>query len=265
MPTITGKLTLILPAHDEEGNLERVVGRSIAVLNENVPDWEIVIVDDGSVDATPQIADDLAAREDRIRVVHHPHNRGYGSAWRSGFAEARGEWIMCMDADGQFDLGDISLLLPYINHYDIVAGYRIDRQDPPHRKLNAAIFHMAVRLLFNIHLRDLDCGFKIFRASFVHGLDLRSPGALINLEMQSLARQRRASLIEVGVTHYPRQAGTSTGAKPSVVLQAMREIIVLRLRIWRTGLGLGGAIRLLAGASAGLTSLGTVFRKFRRR
>jgi hypothetical protein len=99
----------------------------------------------------------------------------------------------------------------------------------------------------------------------VHALNLRSPGALINLEMQSLARQRRASLIEVGVTHYPRQAGTSTGAKPSVVLQAMREIIVLRLRIWRTGLGLGGAIRLLAGASAGLTILGTVFRKFRRR
>ncbi len=109
---IEGKLTLILPAMNEEGNLERVVGRSIEVLNEQVPDWEIVIVDDGSTDSTPELADQLAERDSRIRAVHHPHNRGYGSAWRSGFAAARGEYLMCMDSDGQFDLGDISLLLP---------------------------------------------------------------------------------------------------------------------------------------------------------
>ncbi len=243
---VAGKLSLVLPARNEEGNLERVVGRSIEVLNEHVPDWEIVIVVNGSTDRTPEIADELAEREPRVRVLHRPDEKGYGLAWRTGFAEVRGEYIMCMDSDGQFDLGDITLLLPYINHYDIVAGYRIERQDPPHRKLNAALFHLAVRALFRVPLRDLDCGFKIFRAELIHSLPLRSPGALINLEIQSFARLRDASVIEVGVNHYPRRAGEPTGAKPSVVLQAMGEMLVLRLRVWRAVLPrpLAGALGL---------------------
>ncbi len=265
MTTVEGKLSLILPAHNEEGNLARVVGHSIEVLSENVPDWEIVIVDDGSVDGTPALADELATRDPRVRVVHHPHNRGYGSAWRSGFEEARGEYLMCMDSDGQFDLADISLLLPYINHYDIVAGYRIERQDPPHRKLNAAIFHLAIRLLFNLHMRDLDCGFKIFRAKLIHSLPLQSPGALINLEIFSLARQRGVTVVEVGVNHYPRKAGQPTGAKPSVVLQAMQEIFLLRIRLWRQSFRTKTAMRFVAGLGVGLTLVGTARRRFRRR
>lgn len=261
---IEDKLTLILPAMNEEGNLERVVGRSIEVLNEQVPDWEIVIVDDGSTDSTPELADQLAERDSRIRAVHHPYNRGYGSAWRSGFAAARGEYLMCMDSDGQFDLGDISLLLPYINHYDIVAGYRIDRQDPPHRKLNAAIFHMAVKALFSVPLRDLDCGFKIFRAELIHSLRLCSPGALINLEIQTLARQRGATVIEVGVNHYPRRAGTPSGARLSVILQAMSEILVLRARLWRETIRSHKALSLATSLAAGMTVAGAVFRRLRR-
>jgi hypothetical protein len=264
---IKGKLTLILPARNEEGNLERVVARSIEVLNERVPDWELVIVVNGSTDRTPEIADALAKREPRLRVVHRPDESGYGLAWRTGFAHARGEYLMCMDSDGQFDLGDITLLLPYVNHYDIVAGYRIDRQDPPHRKLNAAIFHLAARALFRVHLRDLDCGFKIFRAALIHSLPLRSPGALINLEIQSLARLRHASVVEVGVHHYPRQAGEPTGAKPSVVLQAMGEMLVLRLRVWREGMRrpVAGALGIAAAAGAALTLLTSVARRLRRR
>ncbi len=261
---IGGKLTLILPAMNEVGNLERVVGRSIEVLNEQVPDWEIVIVNDGSTDGTADLANELATRDARIRVVHHPHNRGYGSAWRTGFGEARGEYLMCMDSDGQFDLADISLLLPYVNHYDIVAGYRIDRQDPPHRKLNAAIFHLAVRALFNVPLRDLDCGFKIFRAELIHSLRLRSPGALINLEIQTLARQRGATVIEVGVNHYPRQAGVPSGARLSVILQAMGEILVLRARLWRRAVRNHRLISLVASLAAGLTVGGALLRRLRR-
>lgn len=264
MVMIEGKLSLILPAHNEAGNLERVVGSCIGVLNESIPDWEMIVVDDGSTDATPEIADGLAARDTRIRVAHHPQNRGYGSAWRSGFAEARGAYLMCMDSDGQFDLNDISLLLPYVNHYDIVAGYRTERQDPPHRKLNAAIFHLAARILFGIHLRDLDCAFKIFSAGLIHSLPLSSPGALINLEIFALAGLKRASVVEVGVHHYPRQAGEPTGAKLSVVLQAMMEIFVLRLRVWREGFRPAVAVRSAVFVGAGITLMSALVRRLRR-
>lgn len=265
MSSIEGKLSLILPAHNEEGNLARVAGSSIEILSETVPDWEIVIVDDGSVDATPQIADELAEREPRVRVVHHPHNRGYGSAWRTGFETARGEYLMCMDSDGQFNLADISKLLPYINHYDIVAGYRGERKDPAYRKLNAAIFHLAIRLPFALHVRDLDCGFKIFKAEFIRSLPLSAPGALINLEIFSYAKQRRATIKQVVVSHYPRLAGKSSGASPRVVLQAMGEILLLRLRVWRMGFRLAAALRFVGGVGAGITLAGAIQRYLRRK
>ncbi|WP_241215200.1 glycosyltransferase family 2 protein [Thermobaculum terrenum] len=248
---INGKLSLILPARNEEANLPRVLGRCIEVLNETLPDWEIIVVNDGSQDKTGEIAEGFAARDSRIRVIHHPRNLGYGSAWRSGFAAAHGQYIMCMDSDGQFDIGDISLLLPYVNHYDIVAGYRTKRQDPAHRKVNAAIFHLAAKLLFGIHLKDIDCGFKIFRASLIKSLPLKAPGALINLEIFSFAKLRKASIIEVGVHHYPRTAGVSTGAKPSVVLQAMAEILLLRLRVWKERI----KVSPLVGAGAAIGAL----------
>ena len=236
MMNIDGKLSLILPAYNEEGNLGQVVHHSIAVLETYLSDWEIIIVDDGSADATGQLAEALASRDARVRVVHHPYNRGYGASWRTGFANAQGDYLMCMDADGQFDLADIAQLLPYVKQYDIVTGFRIDRKDPPHRKLNAAIFHLATRFLFGIQLRDLDCGFKIFRASLIRSLPLRSPGALINLEIFSYARLRAARVREVGVHHYPRKSGSPTGARPSVVIQAMLELWLLRLRVLREAL-----------------------------
>ncbi|MDQ3856034.1 MAG: glycosyltransferase family 2 protein [Chloroflexota bacterium] len=264
-PIIEGKLSLILPALNEAPNLERVVGHSIEVLNEQMPDWEIIVVNDGSTDETGEIADQLSARDPRVRVVHHLCNRGYGAAWRSGFGAARGEYLMCMDSDGQFDLADISQLLPYVNHYDIVAGYRIERQDPAHRKVNAKIFHAAARVLFGISMRDLDCAFKIFRASLIHSLPLQSPGALINLEIFTFAAPRQARVMEVGVHHYPRQAGQPSGAKLSVVLQAMREILVLRLRVWQEGFQPVRAVQMALATGAGVTVITAAFRRLRRR
>ncbi len=252
--SIDGKLSLILPAYNEAGNLDRVVRHSIGVLDNYVSDWEIIIVNDGSTDETGLMAEALAGQGRHIRVVHHLCNRGYGPAWRTGFAHAQGKYLMCMDADGQFDLADIALLLPYVNHYDVVAGYRIDRQDPPHRKLNAALFRLASRLVFGIHLRDLDCGFKIFRAGLIRSLPLRSPGALINLEIFSYARLRKAKIREVGVHHYLRRAGSATGARSSVVIQAMLELWLLRLRIWWETTRTWGVLRLLRGRGSGATA-----------
>ncbi len=262
---IEGRLSLILPAHNEQDNLERVVGHCVEVLDRVLPDWEIVVVDDGSRDETPRIADRLAETDPRIRVVHHPCNLGYGSAWRSGFAAARGEFLMCMDSDGQFDIEDITRLLPYVNRYDIVAGYRMERRDPVHRKVNTAIFALAVRLLFHVPLRDLDCAFKIFRARLIHSLPLTETGALINLEIFTLARQRGASYIEVGVNHYPRLAGEPTGAKLSVILRAMVRFLILRVRLWRYSLCSTDGLRFLGGLATGLALASAAQRLLRRR
>lgn len=222
------KLSLVLPAHNEAENLEPVIQRVLRVLPNVVRDFEVIIVDDGSRDGTGELADKLAAEHSQIQVVHHDVNRGYGSALRSGFDAATGDLIMFMDSDRQFDIGDITALLPYVPHYDIVAGYRIRRRDPLYRRVYAKLFDFAVWVLFGIHMRDVDCAFKIYRADLIKAMPLTMPGALINTEMLAFARRMGASLVEVGVNHYPRTAGQQSGGSPRVVLRAMGETV----RLW---------------------------------
>ncbi|MFN8540597.1 MAG: glycosyltransferase family 2 protein [Thermomicrobiales bacterium] len=216
-------------------------------------DCEIIIVDDGSTDATPRIADRLAAEDTRVRVIHHPQNRGYGAALRSGFAAARGDRIMFMDADRQFDIRDVAKLAPYMDEFDIVAGYRLRRRDPLPRVILGASFNTLVKVLFGVWVRDIDCGFKVFRADLLRSLNLQAPGALINTEILALAHRRGATFMEVGVGHYPRGGGIQSGGSPRVVLRAMRETVGLwwRLRKDRRAEPADRAIEVRARAAHG--------------
>lgn len=224
-------LSLVLPAHHEEANLEPVTREALAALPALYRDFELVIVDDGSRDATAAIADRLAAAEPRIRVVHHERNRGYGTALRSGFAAARGDLIAFMDADRQFNVRDLARLTPFAEASAIVAGYRLRRHDPWRRILLGAAFNVLVRILFSVRVRDIDCGFKLFHADLLQELDLRSPGALINTEILAKARRMGATLTEVGVPHHPRSAGKQSGGSPRVILRALGEICLLWWRL----------------------------------
>lgn len=230
-PPLTHFLSLVLPTHNEAENLEWVVREALAALPLAFERSEIIIVDDGSADGTPTIAARLAAEDARVRVIRHPQNRGYGAALRSGFAAARGDRIMFMDADRQFDIREVAKLAPLTGHYAIVAGYRLKRRDPLRRVALGAAFNLLVRALFGVHVRDIDCGFKIFRADLLRSLDLQAPGALLNTEILALAQRQRATLVEVGVNHYPRPAGEQSGGSPRVILRSLSEIARLWLRL----------------------------------
>ncbi|MBM3286443.1 MAG: glycosyltransferase family 2 protein [Candidatus Eisenbacteria bacterium] len=221
-------LSLFYPMYNEEGNIELAAQRALEILPGVAEEFEIILVDDGSRDATGAIADRLAAGDPRIRAIHHPTNLGYGAALTSGIRASRFEWIFYTDGDNQFDLREIDLLLPLRHGHEIVSGFRIDRRDPVNRKLNAWLFNSLVRLLFGFRLRDVDCAFKLYRASIFEGMDLVSRGALIDVEIIARARKRGARVVEIGVHHFPRTVGSQTGAKLSVILRAFREL----LRLW---------------------------------
>lgn len=226
-----GSLSLVLPAHNEEANIGIVVEQALATLPAFSDDFEIIVVDDGSRDGTRAIVERLSATDPRLKLVHHPVNRGYGGALTSGFRASRGDHVMFMDADRQFDISDLALLSPFIDTFDMVAGFRKERHDPFHRRVNAEIFNVAVRILFGVHLRDIDCAFKVFRGDLIRSMDLSAPGALINTEIQAKARRQGATLQQVGVHHYPRVAGTATGGSWRVIIRAMWETIVLWWRM----------------------------------
>jgi len=225
------EISAVLPAFNEEANLERVVARTAEALASRTRAFEVIVVDDGSQDSSAGLLEQLKTRYPNLRVIRHPQNRGYGAALRSGFAAARLPWVFMMDADNQFDPRDIDLLLRHADQADIVTGYRKQRRDPLARRLNAWAFFSLVRVLFGRQVRDVNCAFKLLRRDILSGMDLHSNGALINTEVFVLARRRHARIVEVPVEHYPRTSGRQTGADPRVVLRAFRELLAFRAEV----------------------------------
>ncbi|MFN8676726.1 MAG: glycosyltransferase family 2 protein [Thermomicrobiales bacterium] len=232
---LPGSLSLVLPAFNEEENIGEVAREALTTLPRFADEFQIIIVDDGSRDRTAAVAAEIARQDSRVRVISHPRNRGYGAALVTGFNATTGDFVMFMDADRQFDINDLRLLTPFAQDFDIVAGFRMERNDPLHRRVFAETFNVAVRVLFGVHMRDIDCAFKLFRGDMLRSLPLSAPGALINTEIQAKARRQKARVQQVGVHHYPRVAGTPTGGNPRVIMRAMRETLVLwwKMRFYR--------------------------------
>ncbi len=228
---IPGSLSLVLPAHNEEANIAIVVDRALEILPRFADDFEIVIVNDGSRDKTAGIINQLGREHPQVKPQHHPVNRGYGGALTTGFKASTGDFVMFMDADRQFDIVDLGLLSSFIGKFDIVAGFRKERNDPFIRRMNAEVFNLVVRALFGVQLHDIDCAFKVFRGDQIRAIDLSETGALINTEMQAKLRRQHATIQQVAVNHYPRVAGTATGGNIRVVLRAMKGTLLLWWRM----------------------------------
>jgi glycosyltransferase involved in cell wall biosynthesis len=228
-------LSVVLPAFNEEANIEQVVRACVAYLDTHVPDYELLVVNDGSRDRTGEILDRLAGELPRLRPLHHPQNRGYGAALRTGFDAAAKRFVFYMDGDGQFDIRDLDAVLPLATDDDhIVTGFRIERRDPFIRRLNAKLFGgWLVRIMLNVRVRDLNCAFKLIPKKVLNSITLESTGALINAELYGRAVRRGFSIKEVGVHHYPRSAGVQTGAHLSVILRAFYDLFRLRRKILR--------------------------------
>lgn len=230
------RLSYFFPAHDEEANLRGLVEEALEVLPTLADTFEIIAVDDGSRDRTGAIADELAAAHpDIVRAVHHPANRGYGEALRSGFAASRYEFVAFTDGDRQFRVADLGRLIERQAAPDapaVVVGYRIRRADPMVRTLYAKAYRLANRIFFGLQVRDVDCACKLFRRETLEGIRVESGGAFFSAELLIRLRVRGHEVAEVGVPHYPRTAGSPTGAKPSVIWRAVKDFWSLRLRLW---------------------------------
>jgi glycosyltransferase involved in cell wall biosynthesis len=238
------RLSYFFPAHNEQENVRGLVEEALETLPALAETFEIIVVDDGSRDATGAIADELAsARPEIVRAVHHPTNRGYGAALLSGFRAARHDLIAFTDGDRQFRVADLGLLTSRLagpDRPDAVVGYRIKRADPLIRTIYARAYRVANRVWFGLRIRDVDCAAKLFRREALEGIAIESGGAFFSAELLIKLSAAGRTVVEVGVPHHPRTAGSPTGARPSVVLRAVRDFWLLRLRMWSSR---GGALK----------------------
>ncbi len=224
-------LSIVLPAYNEETNVENAVNEVSAVAQQLDMDHEIILVNDGSTDRTGEVARELAERIPNLRIVEHFPNRGYGGALKAGFASASKELIAFFPADKQFDFREVEVLLRRIKDADIVCGYRANRRDNVIRKLNAFGWKMVVRLLLGNLCRDIDCGFKVFRRRILSQVKMVSDGAMVDTELLAGARARGFNIVEEPLTHLPRTSGEATGANFKVIAKAFRDLVQFRLRL----------------------------------
>jgi len=224
-------LTIFFPAFNEEAIIDQTVRGALRAGAEVADDYEVVIVDDGSRDATVRVVEKLTVEDPHVRLEKHDRNRGYGAALRTGFATARKDLVFFSDADGQFDLGELPALVAALPEAPVVVGYRIKRNDPPHRLFIAKTYNLIVRMVFGLRVRDIDCAFKLFRRDALSKVSLESNGAFINSELLIKLRRAGVPIVERGVHHYPRTTGYSKGAGVAVILKTIRDIIRLRFGI----------------------------------
>jgi len=203
-------LTVFFPAYNDSGTIASMVIRAVQAASALTSDYEIIVVNDGSGDATPQIVDELARTYPRVRAVHHPQNRGYGGALQTGFRTATKELIFYTDGDAQYDPGEIAALWAKMTpEADLVNGYKISRSDPLHRIVIGRAYHHIVSVLFGLTVRDVDCDFRLMRRSIFERIDLEKTSGVICLEMMKKIEDAGFRIVEVPVHHYHRAFGKS--------------------------------------------------------
>jgi len=213
-------ISIVLPAYNEEKNIEKTVFSIIAFMPTITPDYEIIIINDGSQDKTADIIENLKKKYQVVKTIHHQTNEGYGSAISDGIQHGTKNLIAYMDSDGQFKIEDIAKFVEQIESYDVISGIRKKRNDNIYRYFLGKLYMYVSRILFGMKVRDVNCGFKLFRSSFVNQLELNTTGALINSEILACGYKLGKKIGNVEVSHYKRVHGNQTGGSVKVVAKA---------------------------------------------
>ena len=233
MKTKAPSLSLFLPAYNDALSLPGLIGKAFDVLSGISESFEVIVVNDGSSDNTAEVLCDLQSRfGPRLVAIEHPKNRGYGAALRSGLKAARYELVFYTDGDGQYDVGELPLLVHEMTEgVGLVNGYKLKRHDPWHRICIGWAYNKLARALFGIVLRDIDCDFRLMRSDVIKNLNLKSNTGSICVELVRGIELSGCGIAEVGVHHYPRLYGRSQFFRFRSLLTTLRQLIELYWRL----------------------------------
>ena len=232
---MAASISAFFPAYNDAGTIASMVVMADRTLRALTDDYEIIVVNDGSPDHTGEILEDLAGRYPRLRVVTHPRNRGYGGALRSGFGHATKQLVFYTDGDAQYDPRELALLVPALTpDVDMVNGYKIERHDPLNRIVIGRVYHLIVRTLFRLRMRDVDCDFRLLRRQMFEQIDLHEDGGVICVELMTKVHLAGFRIAEVPVHHYHRAYGKSQFFNFRRVARVGRDLVRLWWQlIWR--------------------------------
>jgi glycosyltransferase involved in cell wall biosynthesis len=232
MKKIKKSISVFLPALNEEENIKSCVLSVKNYLNRRFKDYEILVIASGSTDNTAKIVLGIAKKDNHIKLVNYKKILGYGTALRSGFTHSSKKLIFYTDSDNQFNIEDMDRLLPLLETYDIISGFRVNRQDPPMRIFIAFVYNILIRVLFGLKIRDIDASFKLYEREVFDKIRLKSKTGLIDAEVLIKAQKNGFLIGQIGVRHYPRIKGRTvyglgkrnTFVRPKVIFDVLREM-----------------------------------------
>ena len=225
------EISVFFPAFNEEKNIKKIIITAYSILSKISKKFEIIIIDDGSKDNTNKIIKSLCLKYKNLKLITHLLNKGYGASLISGFYNSNYEWVAFADSDGQFDFLEIEKFISAQKRKDIdlVIGYYLKRQVSLFRKFNTFLWQFIVRVLFNLKVRDIDCGFKLINRDVIYKIPkLKSQrGAFISTELLVKSKVAGFKIYEIPVHHYPRKGGNPTGANFNVIVSSFKDLFKL--------------------------------------
>lgn len=228
-------LSVFFPIYNEVANLAPLIDSAEAIIPSLAKKYECILINDGSDDGSEETASSLIKDKKNWRLVSHQKNLGYGEVLKTGIREAKHEWLFFSDGDLQFDLKELRGFLPYTDKFAAIIGYRHKRAEGFRRSLNARLFKIYIDLLFRIHVKDIDCAFKLIRTNLLKKLQLNSGSAFTSSEILYRLKKAGVKFKEMPVTHYPRRYGQATGADVKVImkacLQALKTYLKIKLKV----------------------------------
>lgn len=220
-------LTLFMPAWNEEEYVERAVSRAVKVLERLTDEWELLIINDASTDRTREIAEGLAAKDSRIRVISHEVNQKLGGAMKTGFSSSSKDIVIYTDIDLPFDLNELERALHLMSYLeaDVICAFRFDRTSEGLKRIAYSyVYNTLIRGLFDVFIKDVNFSFKVVHRRVLESIELKSEGSFVDAELVVKAIKRGFRVFQMGVDYFPRTRGISTLASPSVIVKILREL-----------------------------------------
>jgi glycosyltransferase involved in cell wall biosynthesis len=230
--SVRPQVSLFFPVYRDEATVARVTDKALRLLDEVASRYEVIIVDDGSPDASGAVADEIAARHEHVRVIHHPRNLGYGAALRTGFSAARYEWICFTDGDDEYEVADLRKLLRLKDHYDLIITFRYAKRYSSMRIVISYVYNRVLRFLFQTKYRDISCGLRLIRRDVVQELDLISTSPFIGAEIAIKTLIRGFRVGEVGVQTFPREFGKGSSTSMKNIIATIKDMLAVYRRIF---------------------------------